>query len=147
MACPKLIQMKIRSNQTLSQHALIVFLGIALLFGQTFSQHMHNQHDEVSANAGHIVDMHAASSLHSPLNNSHHHDEFQYNHHVASIDVSPDSFVKKTGSLNLLMLLVIVAVIVLSEPRLLCISRCYDAKSKHITFYYFLNPPLRAPPR
>ena len=139
--------MKTCPNKSLLQYALIVFLGIALLFGQIFTQHMHVQHDEAPANTGHIVDMHAASSLHSPVDNTHHQDEFQYDHHVASIDVSPDSFVKKTDSLNLLLLLVIVAVIVLAEPRLLCTSRCYDAKARQISFYYFLNPPLRAPPR
>ena len=138
--------MKTHTNNSVSQYALIVCMGIALLFGQAFKLHMHIQHDEVTASAGHIVDVHAASSLYNTGYDAHHQDDIQDHHSSADIDVSPDSFVKKISLFKLFVLFFFVTGFILYAPQLLRIHRQYHLKTKPASLYYLFHPPLRAPP-
>lgn len=132
-----------RNNNSVSQYALIVCLGVALLLGQTFKLHMHIQHDEIPSSPAteHIVDVHVASSLH----NAHHQDDFQ-DHHPAEIDISSSGFVKKVELVNPFVLLFFIISIILCVPRLRRIHKKHTSKTERPLSYYLLLPPLRAPP-
>jgi hypothetical protein len=135
-------------NNKSSRYALIICLGVALLFVQTFKLHWHIKHDGISSSttAGHIVDVHVASSLHDTMYDTHHQNNAQDHHHTAEIDVSFSSFVKKTGLLNPFVLLFSIISFILCVPRLHRIRWWYALKTKLPTFDYLLHPPLRAPP-
>ena len=133
------------NNNSVSRYVLIACLGITLLFGQVFKLHMHIQHDGAPASAGHVVDVHAAFSLHDTTYDTHHQDDNQ-NHHPADIKVSPDSVVKKTQFFNPIVLLFLIAGVILCVPRLQRIRSRYIIKTKLDSLYYLLYPPLRAPP-
>jgi len=135
--------MKIYTTSLVSQYALIVCLSVALLFVQVFKLHMHIQHEEAPAPTGHVVDIHAAYSLHEITHETHP----QHDHHAAAIDISADSYVKKVELFKLFVLLFLITSIIWCVPRLLCFHRQYLLKVKPIPLYYLLHPPLRAPPR
>ena len=111
---------------------------------------MHFQHDEVLSVAahqhGHIVDVHLGSALHDSAHESLYLDDFSDHQYHAEVDVSVDSLAKKLVKLSLTLLLFVVAGFVISLPLLLVFNRHYRLKIKLIWFYYFLTPPLRAPP-
>lgn len=117
-------------------------MAAALLFTQGLKLHMHIQHDEAPASAGHIVDVHVASSLHEITHDTHH----QNAHHATAIDVDANSYVKKVEQFKLFVLLFLIAGITLCIPQLLCIHRRYTLKANLAPLYYLLHPPLRAPP-
>ncbi len=135
-------------NNSVSQYALIVYLGIALLLGQTFKLHMHIQHDGIpsSTNAGHIIDVHVAFSPHDTTYHTHHQDNVQGHYHPAEIGISSIGFVKKAGLLNSFVLLFFIISIFLCVPRLRRIHRKRYSKTERPLRYYLLQPPLRAPP-
>ncbi len=137
-----------RSNNSVSQYALIACLVVALLLGQVFNLHMHILHDgsPLSASAGHIADVHVAFLPHDTTYDSHHQDDAQDHHHPAEIDVSATSIVKKAGLLNPFVFLFFIISIILCVPQLHRIHRNYNSRTERFPGYYLLHPPLRAPP-
>lgn len=134
------------ADNSVSQYTLIIFLGVALLFGQAFKFHMHIQHDGIPASSsGHIIDVHTAASLHDTTHDTHHQDGIQDHHHPTEIDISSESLVKKVGLSSLSMLLFLV-VIILCASRLRCIHGWHILKTTPVSLNYLLHPPLRAPP-
>ncbi len=135
-----------RYNNTVTQYVLITCLAVVLLFAQMFKLHIHIQHDEMSEPAGHVVDVHAASSLHDTTYDAHHLDNVP-NHHFTDIKIFLDGVVKKVGLFNIFVLLFVIAsIIIMRVSRLRCIRRRYIFKTKLDSLYYLLQPPLRAPP-
>jgi len=135
------------SNSSVIQYALIICLGITLLFGQAFKFHMHIQHESVpSSTTAHIIGVHASSSLHGMSHNTHH-EETGNQHHAAEIDISLDSVATKIELLNSIVLLFLVASIFLCVPLLRSFSIFAKHKTKLTSPNFLLYPPLRAPPR
>jgi len=140
--------MKTHNNNLASRYAFIVCLSIMLLFSQTFQAHMHLQHNEHAAQeSGHVIDIHVVSSFHDSAYDTHHQDDFITHHDHPEVDVSVDSLVKKIGKINFSLLLFLVVGFILTVPLLLFVSKYYLFKIKSDSLYYFLNPPLRAPPK
>lgn len=126
----------------MSRFAMVVSLGIVLILGQVFKLHMHIQHAEASSE--HIVVVHSAIVLHdlpysNPLDTADH-------HHVAEIDISPDSAVIKAKLLYPFLLLILFASLFLFLPKTLCFCRWYSVYAKPAVLYYLFYPPLRGPP-
>lgn len=135
--------MEKRDNNTVSRYVLVICLAIVLMFAQMFMLHIHIQHDEMSASTGFVVDVHAASSLHDTVHNTHHQGNIQ-DHHFT--EISPDGVVKKVGLFKLFVLLFVIASIIMRVSRLQGVRRRYIFKTKLDSLYYLLQPPLRAPP-
>jgi len=135
---------------SMTQYALIAFMGIVLLFGQAFKFHMHIQHDGIpSSNTAHVIDVHAVSSVHDTSYGTHHApiENTENHHHSAEIDVSIDSVSTKIESLNSIVLLFLVVSIFLFIPLLRSTCRFYIQKIISTSPNFLLYPPLRAPPR
>lgn len=132
-------------NNPIFQYVFILYLCITLLMAQASGLHMHVQHDDhSSATSGHIVNIHAATTAHGI--DTHHH-ETQDDHHPAAIDVSQDYLVKKTSLLSHLALFVFFIGIFLCVPRLRYVFSRWRYKPPSVnSYYYLLQPPLRAPP-
>lgn len=111
---------------------------------------MHIQHDDDFSETSqkHIVDVHVdvGSSLHNSSHNTHHQDDFLDHQYHAEVDVSTDSFVKKVGLTDLLVLLFFIIGFILFAPHIQNVSKRYIQKIKPATLYYLIQPPLRAPP-
>lgn len=139
--------MRRHTDNPVFRYAICGCLSIVLLFAQTFKLHMHIHHDGIPsfATAGHIVDVHLASSPHDTTYDTRHQDDIQH-HHVAEIDISASSFMTKTDLLNPFMLLMLTVCIFLGAPQIRRIYRKDVAKTKRPPRYYLLHPPLRAPP-
>jgi len=141
--------MKSQTNNLATRYAFILCLSIALLFSQTFQAHMHLQHAEYLAGADpeHVIDLHVASLFHQSTHDTHHQDDFMEHQYHAEVDVSADSFVKKIEQLNFSMLLFLIIGFILSIPTSTAVSKYSLFKIRPKPLYYFLNPPLRAPPK
>lgn len=135
-------------NNTASKYALIICLGVALLFVQTVKFHKHIQHDGVSssATAGHIIDVHVAFSPHDAAHDSHYQEGIQDHPHPLEIYVISSGLVKKAIFLGPFVLLFSITSIILCALRLHRIRWWYVLKTKLTTLDYFFHPPLRAPP-
>jgi len=135
-------------NKQISHYALILCLGIVLLFGQAFKLHMHLQHDEVPASfsTDHSFNLHVASLNHNLHLDFAHQDETQ-NHHSAELSINSDGILKKISLFNPIVLFFIILSIILSVNRLHFFHKRIIFKTKLTTFFYFLHPQLRAPPR
>jgi len=132
---------KYRNNQVF-RYLLVLCISLALVLSQSNRLHMHLEHDDHSSVASaHIVDVHASTLVHD-LNLVDHHDD----HHSAAIDVSPDNLVKKTNSLNPLVLILLLIGFFIYLPRLICLSRQKTYQILFISCSYLFHPPLRAPP-
>lgn len=133
------------NNNPIFQYLFILNLCIALLIAQTSGLHMHVQHDDHPlAASDHIVDIHTVSILQDIET---HHNGPQDQHHHAAVDISQDYLIKKANLLNLLALVVFFIGLFLYVPRLFYICSQWRYKSLIINpCYYFLQPPLRAPP-
>lgn len=140
--------MRAKSSNLLYHYALIACIGITLLLGQTFKLHMHIQHEEnYSSNVSNqILDVHIASSLHdtTPVSD---HGGSHHSHHVAEVDISSDSLVKKIDSQTLLLILFFIVSTLLYRQHAVRIARPGIVESVPTTSFYLLHPPLRAPPR
>ncbi|MBN4080296.1 hypothetical protein JYT31_01390 [Beggiatoa alba] len=136
------------NNNSVSRYALILCLGVTLLFGQTFKLHMHIQHDDItsSANAGYIIEVHAAFSQRDAVYDSLYKKDAQDHHHPAEIDIGSSGFVSKTKLLNPFVLLFSIISILLCVPQLYLFRRKPDFKTERPLSYYLLHPSLRAPP-
>jgi hypothetical protein len=122
-------------------------LGIALVLGQALKLHMHIQHDGIpSLTTGHVVVVHTAISHHDITYDLQHQEDPQAHHHLAEIDMSPDSATAKVVSFNPFMLLFLIACIFLCAPQLRYIRRWFALSTKPVSLYYLFYPPLRAPP-
>lgn len=130
------------------QYALILCLAIVLLFGQTFKLHMHIQYNDAPSPtiAEHIIDVHATSLLHDTTHIAHKQGNIEDHHHSAGIDLSSNSFSKKTELLNLFVLILLIVSLFLYVPRLRYNYKQYIVKTKLTSLYCLLHPPLRAPP-
>jgi len=103
---------------------------------------MHLQHDDHSSNAsGHVINVHMSKLLHD-INLVDHKDD----DHSTAIDINPDNLVKKTNSLNPLVLILLYIGLFLYIPRLICLPRQRLYQILFTPCYYFIQPPLRAPP-
>jgi len=130
---------KFHDNPVL-QYLLVLGISFALILSQTNRLHMHLQHDHHST-VEHIVNVHTTTTLHDVDLADDHGD-----HHSTIIDISPDNLVKKTNVLNPLVLILLFIGLFLYLPRLTCLPRQRLYKKLFISCYYFLHPPLRAPP-
>lgn len=129
-------------NNPISHYLLVLCLSLALILSQTNRLHMHLQHDDHSSVAsGHIVDVHTTTIQHDMDLADRHND-----HHTAAIDINTDNLVKKTHSLNPLVLILFVIGLFLYLPRLISLPRSRSYQTLFISCYYLLHPPLRAPP-
>ena len=129
-------------NNSVLRYLLVLCLSLALILSQASRLHMHVQHDDHSSVAsGHVVNVHTATLLHD-LNLTDHHGD----HHVAAIDVSTDNLVKKTNSLNPLVLILLCIGLFLYLPHLISLPRQRRFQTLFTYCYYLFNPPLRAPP-
>lgn len=134
-------------NNPIFRYSFILYLCIALLIAQASGLHLHIQHDDHTSSAsGHIVDIHIASTHHDNID-THHHDGAQDGHHPATIDITQDYLVKKANQLDPLAVIIFFIGIFLFVPRLLRTNSQWRYKSPAVApGYYFLHPPLRAPP-
>jgi hypothetical protein len=109
---------------------------------------MHIQQDTNSASntTGQAHDVHIASSLHDPMPESDH-DASHHNRHVAEVNISADSLVKKIELLGFFSLLFFVISMLLYKQQAVRLSRPDIVESRPPTSLYLLHPPLRAPPR
>ena len=129
-------------NNPVLQYLLILCLSLALILSQTSRLHMHLQHDDHSSVAsGHIVDVHTTTIQHD-MDLADHHDD----HHTAAIDINTDNLVKKTSSLNPLVLILLFLGLFLYLSRLINLPRLRRNQTLFTSCYYLLHPPLRAPP-
>lgn len=134
--------MKKHHNNPVLQYLLVLCISFALILSQTNLLHMHLQHDDHSSGvSGHVINVHTSTLLHDVDLAGHHGD-----HHSAAIDVTPDNLVKKTNSLNPLVLILLFLGLVLYKPLLICLPRQRLYQTLFTSCYYLLHPPLRAPP-
>lgn len=140
--------MRAKPTNPLYQYAFVACIGIALLLGQVFKLHMHIAHDANSAGStsSQMLDVHIASTLHDTIPDSHH-DDSHNNHHVAEVDISSDSFVKKINSLTLFLFFFLIVSTLLYRQQAVRISHPDFVDSGPTASLYHLHPPLRAPPR
>jgi DMSO reductase anchor subunit len=144
--------MRERINNSIFKYVLIACLALMLLVGQVFKLHMHIQHDEANGSpvvgsiVKRVVDVHAITPLHGTSYDSHHQDSAQSHHHFAEIGVSSDGFVKKIGLLNITVFLFLILSVALCLQQLRRIRRKYNSAIENTSSYYFIHPPLRAPP-
>jgi len=132
---------KLRNNSVL-QYILVLCIGLALVLSQANQLHMHIQHDDHSSVvSGHIVNVHSATLLHD-INLNDHHDD----HHATGIDVNTDNLVKKSNSLNPLVVILFCIALFLFLPRLINLPRLLSYQPLFTSCYYLFHPPLRAPP-
>lgn len=136
------VLMKKYQNNPVMYYLLVLCLSLALILSQTNRLHMHLQHDDLlSIDSGHIADVHTTTIQHDMDLAEHHND-----HHVAAIDINTDNLVKKTHSLNPLLLLLLVIGLFLFRPLLISLRRPRPYQTLFTSCYYLLHPPLRAPP-
>jgi len=129
-------------NNSILKYLLVLCLGLTLIFSQSNRLHMHLQHDDHSSNAsGHVINVHMSKLLHD-INLVDHKDD----DHSTAIDINPDNLVKKTNSLNPLVLILLYIGLFLYIPRLICLPRQRLYQILFTPCYYFIQPPLRAPP-
>ena len=134
--------MKKHHYNTVLQYLLVLCISSALILSQTNLLHMHLQHDDHSSGASvHVINVHTSTLLHDGDLVDHHGD-----HHSAAIDVTPDNLVKKTSSLNPLVLILLFLGLILYKPRLICLPWQRSYLTLFTSCYYLLHPPLRAPP-
>jgi len=137
-----------RASKSVFRHLLIAWLCVTLLYAQMFSLHMHIQHDENFSSdvIKHNIDVHVASVAYDTTYDTHHQHDIQSDRHADEINVSPDSFVKKSELSTPFILLFLVVSMLIYVPVLRSgrVRNTLDTRAKSL--YYLLNPPLRAPP-
>jgi hypothetical protein len=129
-------------NHSMFNYLLVLCLSITLLLAQTGQLHMHLEHAESSA---HAPGVHPESTLHD-VDLTDHHDSHLDNHSAAAVDVSPDTLLKKTNFLNLLVIIFFFTGFILCIPHRTGVFRQKFDKPHFPTCYYLFHPPLRAPP-
>ena len=135
---------KIHNNSTL-KYLLVLCLSAVLLLAQTDKFHMHLEHDDRSGLSTHVFAVHPESTRHD-FTLSNHHDSHFADHSSDAVNVSPDTLMKKTNFLNLLLVIVFFTGFLLCIPRRTSVSRQRFYKILIPTCYYLFQPPLRAPP-
>ena len=135
---------QLRQNTAL-RYALIAGMAIALLFVQSLKLHMHVAHDDINpaTSTGHIVNIHTELAPHTTTLDPHDH---QSHHQTAEIDLNASSLTSKIKSFNPFVFLILtISLIIFIRP----VRRIYRKRSHCVPLlakYYFLQPPLRAPP-
>jgi small-conductance mechanosensitive channel len=142
--------MKTVSHNPFIQYAFVACLGMLLILGQTFKLHMHVTSLEVKPThvfTEQIGQIHIASMLHDKANKADLQSGNQTHKHSAEIEISSDSYVKKTELLVLAVLLILVAALVLSGLHSYRVIRYFsNPRRLVVSLLYLISPPLRAPP-
>ncbi len=126
--------------------AIALWIVSSLLLAQFMGLHLHVQHENASSSDHtHLLDIHSSTVDHGS-----HHDIFLdtttiSEHHSTSFDMNQDSLLKYAASLLGLIVLALSSWLLLS-PLNHYYSRYTRQPLLLKSFFYLLQPPLRAPP-
>jgi len=122
-----------------------------LTLGQTFKLHLHvteTRDATTHTTSEQFSQVHIDTTVHEIKNHSQLQSDSTSHQHSAVIEISSDSFIKKS-ELQILAALLVLAFILLSiNPRnIRIINKLFRGENRVVTpLHYLVNPPLRAPP-
>ncbi len=132
-------------NTRIARILVVLWFSLSLILAHAMGIHLHVEHaGNLSADAGHVVDVHAASAQHFH-HTIEHASEFSSHHSDIAADIKSDSIIKNSSSSHLLMMFVLFGWCLLIPVRQF-LYRSVQVVSLLLPFTYLLQPPLRAPP-
>lgn len=132
-------------NIRIARILVVLWFSLSLILAHAMGIHLHVEHtDHLSADVGHVVDVHTASAQHSH-HTIEHASEFSNHHNDSASDIKSDSIIKNSTSSHLLMMFVLFSWLLLIPVRQF-LYRSVQIVPLLLPFTYLLQPPLRAPP-
>lgn len=132
-------------NTRIARILVVLWFSLSLLLAHAMGIHLHVEHaGHLSADDGHVIDVHATSAQHFH-HTIEHVSEFSSHHNNITGDIKSDSIIKNSASSNLLMMFVLFSWLLLIPVRQF-VYRSVQNVSLLLPFTYLLQPPLRAPP-